>query len=81
VWCRVSRSDEDVIDEASFAKKRGIKLLPVKLDDVDPPLGKGSHGAETRGSSVLDVAQGMGLRAVEKFGSHAGQPGHRHGVH
>src|SRR5438128_7083336 len=24
------------------------------------------HGAQTRGSSVLDVAQGMGLRTVEK---------------
>ena len=27
---------------------------------------QGSHGPETGGSSVLDVAQGMGLRAVEK---------------
>ena len=26
--------------------------------------------------SVLDDAQGMGLRAVKKFGSHAGQPEH-----
>jgi transposase len=27
---------------------------------------QGSHGPETRGSSALDVAQGMGLLAVEK---------------
>jgi len=27
---------------------------------------QGRHSAETRRSSVLDVAQGMGLRAVEK---------------
>jgi queuine/archaeosine tRNA-ribosyltransferase len=42
VWCRISRSDEDVIDEASFAKRRGITLLPVKLDDIEPPLGFGN---------------------------------------
>lgn len=39
VWCRVSRADEDVIDEASFAKRRDIPLLPVKIEDVEAPLG------------------------------------------
>jgi len=74
VWCRVSRSDEDVIDEASFAKKRGIKLLPVKLDDVDPPLGFGNlhtidligwHGeAESQGIAELlrNIAKAIGAR-------------------
>ena len=42
MWCRISRSDEDVIDEASFAKRRSITLLPVKLDDIEPPLGFGN---------------------------------------
>lgn len=39
VWCRVSRDRENVIDEASFAKRRGIPLLPVKIEDVESPLG------------------------------------------
>jgi hypothetical protein len=34
---------------------------------------QGGHGPLTRRPSVLDVAQGMGLRAVEKVRSHAGQ--------
>jgi queuine/archaeosine tRNA-ribosyltransferase len=75
VWCRVSRSDEDVIDEASFAKKRGIKLLPVKLDDADPPLGFGNlhtidligwdGGAESQGIAELlrNIAKAIGARA------------------
>lgn len=43
VWCRVSRSDEDVIDEAEFARKRRVPLIPVRVDDVDPPLGFGGR--------------------------------------
>lgn len=43
VWCRVSRSDEDVIDEAEFARKRQVPLIPVRVDDVDPPLGFGGR--------------------------------------
>lgn len=42
VWCRVSRSDGNVIDEATHANRHGIKLLPVKLENVEPPLGFGS---------------------------------------
>jgi transposase len=41
---------------------------------------QGRHGPQAGGSSVLDDAPGMGLSAVVKFGSHAGQPGNRHGV-
>lgn len=43
IWCRVSRSDQDVIDEADFARKRKIPLMPVRVDDVDPPLGFGGQ--------------------------------------
>ncbi|OAN46172.1 toll/interleukin-1 receptor domain-containing protein [Magnetospirillum moscoviense] len=43
VWCRVSRSDEDVIDEAEFARKRKVPLVPVLIEDVDPPLGFGGR--------------------------------------
>jgi len=42
VWCRVSRTDGDVLDEAQFAQRRGISLLPIRIEDVDPPLGFGS---------------------------------------
>lgn len=42
VWCRVSRGDPDVIDEATFASKRNKQLLPVRIEDVEPPLGFGS---------------------------------------
>ena len=41
---------------------------------------QGRHGSPTGGSTVLDDAPRVGLRAVEKFGPHAGQPGNRHGV-
>jgi hypothetical protein len=41
---------------------------------------QGSDGAETGRCSLLDVAQGMELRAVRKFGSHAGQLGTGDGV-
>src|SRR5438128_12174307 len=41
---------------------------------------QGSDGAETGRCSLLDVAQGMELRAVKKFGSHAGQLGTGDGV-
>lgn len=39
VWCRVSRGDADVLDEAKFAENRGIPLVPVRIEDVQPPLG------------------------------------------
>jgi hypothetical protein len=38
------------------------------------------HGAQASGSSVLEDAPGTGLSQWNKFGSHAGQPGNRHGV-
>src|SRR5436190_24086266 len=42
VWCRVSRGDADVIDEATYASKRSKALLPIRIEEVDPPLGFGS---------------------------------------
>jgi hypothetical protein len=41
VWCKVSRSDSDVLDEAQFAARAGKTLLPVRIEDVQPPLGFG----------------------------------------
>src|SRR6266852_2781574 len=41
---------------------------------------QGSDGTETGRRYLLDVAQGMELRAVKKFGSHAGQLGTGDGV-
>src|SRR5216684_3790803 len=41
---------------------------------------QGSDGRETGRRSLLDVAQRMELRAVKKFGSHAGQLGTGDGV-
>src|SRR6202162_4267100 len=38
---------------------------------------QGGHGAKTGGSPLLDDAQGMGLRAVEKVRFARGQPGNR----
>lgn len=42
VWCGISRNDEDVVDEATYADKHGKPLLPIRTEDVDPPLGFGS---------------------------------------
>jgi transposase IS116/IS110/IS902 family protein len=40
---------------------------------------QGSHGPQTGGASVLDVAAGLGLRQFKRFGSYAGEPGHPDG--
>jgi queuine/archaeosine tRNA-ribosyltransferase len=42
VWCRISRADADVLDEAVFAQRRSIPLLPVRIEDIELPLGFGS---------------------------------------
>jgi TIR domain len=42
VWCRISRSDADVLDEASFALRHHTPVVPVRIDDVELPLGFGS---------------------------------------
>ena len=42
---------------------------------------EGGDGPPISHSFVLDVARGTRLRAVQKFGSHAGQPGHPDGVY
>lgn len=39
VWDRISRADGDVLDEAEFSRKRGIPVLPVRIENIDPPLG------------------------------------------
>jgi hypothetical protein len=41
VWCKVSRSDSDVLDEANFATRAGKELLPVRIEDIPAPLGFG----------------------------------------
>ncbi len=42
IWCGISRNDIDVLDEAEFARRHRIPLLPVRTEEVDPPLGFGS---------------------------------------
>ena len=56
--------------ESGGTSRRGICHLRTWLRD----------GTETGGCSVLDVAQGMELRAVQEFGSHAGPLGTGDGV-
>src|SRR5258708_28252601 len=52
VWCRISRAEGNVIDEAMFAKRRWIPLMPVRIEDVEPPLGFGSlHTVELLSSA------------------------------
>ncbi|HEY1265194.1 MAG TPA: toll/interleukin-1 receptor domain-containing protein, partial [Terriglobales bacterium] len=41
IWCKVSRSEQNVTDEAAFAKRHNIPLLPVRIEDAEPPLGFG----------------------------------------
>jgi hypothetical protein len=36
-----SRANQNVLDEASFATKHHVPLLPVRIEPVDPPLGFG----------------------------------------
>lgn len=42
VWCRISRTGGNVVDEAEFAKRRAVPLLPVRIEDVELPIGFGS---------------------------------------
>jgi len=39
IWCHTSRADANVIDEVKFAERRGIPLLPVRIENVEAPLG------------------------------------------
>jgi hypothetical protein len=41
---------------------------------------EGGHGAQTRGSPVLEWSQGWDYEQWQKLGSQAGTPGNRHGV-
>jgi queuine/archaeosine tRNA-ribosyltransferase len=68
VWCRVSRSDSDVIDEAEFASGLGKPLIPVVIEDVSPPLGFGSlNSVELIGweGSPVDPRIGELLTTIE----------------
>jgi len=52
VWCRIARADKDVVDEASYAERHSIPLAPVKIEDVDSPLGFASlHTVDLNGWS------------------------------
>jgi queuine/archaeosine tRNA-ribosyltransferase len=41
VWCQSSRTNQNVLDEASFAIRHQVPLLPIRIELVDPPLGFG----------------------------------------
>ena len=55
-------------------------VLP-SADAAGTEDGESGDGAPTGDSFVLDVARKTGVRATEKFGSHAGQPGTGDGVY
>lgn len=41
VWCRASRNNQNVVDEAEYAKEHGVPLLPIRIEQTEPPLGFG----------------------------------------
>ena len=41
VWCQSSRTNQNVLDEASFATRHHVPLLPIRIEPVDSPLGFG----------------------------------------
>jgi TIR domain len=41
IWCGASRDSRNVVDEADYAREHGVALLPVRIEDVKPPLGFG----------------------------------------
>jgi hypothetical protein len=42
VWCQSSRTNQNVLDEASFAARHHVPLLPIRIEPVDSPLGFGA---------------------------------------
>src|ERR1700757_2972847 len=63
------------------AQLAGVAQSKLPSDDAPGTEdGKGGNGSPTRPSFVLDVASKVELRATQKFGSHAGEPGNRDGV-
>jgi hypothetical protein len=52
LWSVSSRAKDTVTDELRLAQKHGIELVPVRLDDSEPPYGFGSYSySELRGWS------------------------------
>ncbi len=43
VWSQYSQSKPIVQDETTLAERKGLKILPVRIDSADPPLGFGSY--------------------------------------
>jgi queuine/archaeosine tRNA-ribosyltransferase len=41
VWCHASRTSQNVVDEAIYAKGHHVPLLPVRIERVDFPIGLG----------------------------------------
>jgi len=41
VWCQASRDNQNVLDEAQFAKEKGVPLLPVRIEPTAFPIGFG----------------------------------------
>jgi queuine/archaeosine tRNA-ribosyltransferase len=42
VWCNASRDNENVLDEANYAKSHQVPLLPVRIAGIPFPMGFGS---------------------------------------
>ena len=77
---------DDALSAGGSGTGHGSQLAgvaqPVLPSDDAPGTedSEGSDGPPLSHSFVLDVARGTRLRAVQKFGSHAGEPGHPDGV-
>lgn len=41
VWCRSSRTNQNVLDEASIAAKNHVPILPIRIEPVNSPIGFG----------------------------------------
>jgi len=77
IWSRESVESNWVLDEASLGQKRGI-LVPVRIDDAEPPLGFGEvHAADLTnwgGDSSAPVFRAL-VRDIAAHGGLSATPG------
>jgi len=41
IWCQASRTSQNVVDEAVYAERHHVPLLPIRIERVDFPIGLG----------------------------------------
>lgn len=50
IWCRASRTNQNVLDEADYAKAHNVPLLPLRIQAAELPLGfRGLHTVDLIG--------------------------------